>query len=598
MPTSRTTPLAARLRQHLAALAAARPTDAELLARFTAARDGGAFAELVRRHGPAVLAVCRRVTGNPDDADDAFQATFLVLARKADRVRPAAALGGWLYGVAVRAARKALARARRRRDREVTTGELPDVPQPGPATHDPDTVRAVLEEVGRLSVAQRAAVVLCELEGRPRAAAARELGVPEGTLSSRLAAARKVLAGRLRDRGLAPAVLVAVAGAVGCPVLAAAAARLGEAVHRSSPRIKKIAEAVMRLTFVSRLKVAVVVAAVVAVGLSVTWAEPPKPSGPPTAATKPADVPTPGGRLLLMKGGGFDVVAPDGKALAAVRLADDTPGLGWLSPDGKQVAHLVPKPQEPGGGQKYQVVVRDAVGGRFATLVEVEACQLCWSPDGKALYASGFLDEEGSITADHCRIDLAARTVEKVDWPSSVRPLEWARDGKSVLVCRHARGGALLLALMSPAGKTLTDLTGVQDDDVEARLSPDGRRVLYSDGPTGEKGKGDWAMTRRLYLYDVATKKRTEVAGVPLDATVFWCCWSPDGKKIAYVWRQRHEALAKKAAKGEDLTPEEVATETETFVIVANADGSDARTVASMKGNGIMDLPFQAIDWR
>jgi sugar lactone lactonase YvrE len=400
---------------------------------------------------------------------------------------------------------------------------------------------------------------------------------------------------------LAPAVLAAVAGAVGCPVLAAAAARLGEAVHRSSPRIEKIAEAVMRQTFVSKLMVSVVVAAVVVVGLSVTWAEPPKPSGPPTPATKPADAPALGGRLLLMKEGGFDVVAPDGNALATMRLPKDSPGVGLLSPDGKQVAYIVPTEGEPNGEEKVQVVVRDAVGGLFATTVDVDATQLCWSPDGKALYASMVLDSEDLITinCEHRRIDLTARTVEKVDWPASVRPLEWARDGKSVLAFRF-NDKKLHLALMSPDGKTLTDLTKLEDDhwvQMEARLSPDGRRVLYLDMPR-KKGKDDSGMPPRLYVYDVTTKKRTKVADVPLNAWVFYCCWSPDGKKIAYVWRRRDEALEKKSAKGEDLTSDERATETETFVTVANTDGSDARTVVSIKVNDLFAEPFQGIDWR
>ena len=101
---------AARLRLHLAALADSPSTDADLLDRYVTARDEAAFAGLVRRHGPAVLAVCRRITRDREDAADAFQATFLVLARKADRVRQGSAVGGWLFGAAVRAARKALAR--------------------------------------------------------------------------------------------------------------------------------------------------------------------------------------------------------------------------------------------------------------------------------------------------------------------------------------------------------------------------------------------------------------------------------------------------------------------------------------------------------
>src|SRR5262245_52922967 len=240
MPT--TFSAVARLRQHFAD---SPPTDAELLGRFVTSRDDDAFRELVRRHGPAVLAVCRRVTGNRDDADDAFQAAFLVLARKPDRVRAGSPLGGWLYGVAVRAARKAVARSARRRSWETAVGELPEVPD-RPAASDPEMVRAVLEEVARLSDAYRPAVVLCELEGRSRATAARELGIAEGTLSSRLAAARKVLARRFRDRGLVPAVLAAVAGSAACPVLAADAARLAGASASPARRVEQLSEAVMQ----------------------------------------------------------------------------------------------------------------------------------------------------------------------------------------------------------------------------------------------------------------------------------------------------------------------------------------------------------------
>jgi RNA polymerase sigma factor (sigma-70 family) len=599
--------MAIRLGQYVTA---PRPADADLLTRFVATRDDAAFAELVRRHGPAILAVCRRITGNRHDADDAFQVTLLVLARKADRVRPATALGGWLYGVAVRAARKVLARSCRRRDYEVAFGERLEVPQ-CPVECDPDTVRVVLEEVARLPADQRAAVVLCELEGRPRALAARELGIPEGTLSSRLAAARRRLAARLRDRGQAPAVLAALAGTAAYPVLAAEAVRLGSAPV--SPGIEKLMEAVMRPTFGIRFELAVVavvaIVAIVAVGLSVVGAEPPKTPktpDPPVEAKQRVDAPAPGGRLLLLKDSGFDVLDPNGKALDSVPLRKDSLIAGSLSSDGKRLAYVVPKTQEAEPGEaepKVQIVVRDAVGGLFTTttIIDVEAIQLCWSPDGRTLYASvdEGTDEKHKIAATHRRIDLTARTVEKVDWPAWVWPLEWARDGKSVLVCSYAKAG-LLLSLMSPDGKTLTDLSALREEDssplmVQARLSPDGRRVLFSD--IAEKKEKKWN-NRRLYVYDVTTKKRTEVADVPRNAIVHNCCWSPDGKKIAYVWQERHEALDKKAAKGEDFTPEDVETETKMFVIVANADGSEARTVASMKGVNIRDLPFLGIDWR
>src|SRR5690242_10175374 len=100
--------------------------DGRLLARFVATRDEAAFAALVHRHGPMVLGACRRVAGDPHLADDAFQAAFLVLARRAAAVRPRAAVRAWLYGVAVRTAREARAMSARRRSREVPVPHVPD----------------------------------------------------------------------------------------------------------------------------------------------------------------------------------------------------------------------------------------------------------------------------------------------------------------------------------------------------------------------------------------------------------------------------------------------------------------------------------------
>ena len=171
-------------------------------------------------------------------------------------------------------------------------GELPEVPDRPPAS-DPETVRAVLEEVARLSDAYRSAVVLCELEGRSRSAAARELGIAEGTLSSRLAAARKVLARRFRDRGLVPAVLAAVAGSAACPVLAADVSRLVSA--SPVPRVEQLSEAVMHGVSLSKWKLAPAAAILAAVGFAVTAAEPPAPANPkfPVAAVKFAAEPKP-----------------------------------------------------------------------------------------------------------------------------------------------------------------------------------------------------------------------------------------------------------------------------------------------------------------
>src|SRR5262245_42984260 len=105
-------------------------TDGQLLTDFLVARDPDAFAELVVRHGPMVFAACGRVTGHHQDAEDAFQAAFVVLARKASLVSPREAVGSWLYGVAVRTAREARAVAARRRTRETSVACLPEVARP------------------------------------------------------------------------------------------------------------------------------------------------------------------------------------------------------------------------------------------------------------------------------------------------------------------------------------------------------------------------------------------------------------------------------------------------------------------------------------
>src|SRR5262245_57876205 len=177
-------------------------TDAQLLDVFLVRRDEAAFEALVRRHGPMVLGVCRRVIGNADDADDAFQATFLVLVRRAAAIANRDLLGNWLYGVAVRTALEARSRMLRRRAKEQPVAELPH-PAAEPDHAGPELLALLDGELHRLPDKYRVPVVLCELEGAPRKTVAARLGIPEGTLSSRLAAARRMLADRLTRRGVA-----------------------------------------------------------------------------------------------------------------------------------------------------------------------------------------------------------------------------------------------------------------------------------------------------------------------------------------------------------------------------------------------------------
>jgi RNA polymerase sigma factor (sigma-70 family) len=176
-------------------------TDRQLLERFVADADEDAFAKLVYRHGPMVLGVCRQILRRENDAEDAFQATFLVLSRKADTIRGAEALPNWLYGVARRLATRSKVAIARRHAREVPLVELP-TPQRAPATDFEELAPVLHEEIGRLPDKYRIPFVLCYLDGKTNEEAARQLGCPSGTVFSRLARAREQLRGRLRRRGV------------------------------------------------------------------------------------------------------------------------------------------------------------------------------------------------------------------------------------------------------------------------------------------------------------------------------------------------------------------------------------------------------------
>ncbi|HLN28867.1 MAG TPA: sigma-70 family RNA polymerase sigma factor [Gemmataceae bacterium] len=190
------------LRRATASAATPELTDSQLLERYVAGGDEDAFARLVRRHGRLVRSVCRNVLRDEQDIDDASQATFLVLATKAASIRKTAAVASWLYGVAHRTAMNAKRARLRRRERQTE--------QEASAREQPATdaslreIQAILdEELNRLPERQRAAFVLCCLEGKTKAEAARELGWKEGTVASRLARTRKELQRRLIRRGVA-----------------------------------------------------------------------------------------------------------------------------------------------------------------------------------------------------------------------------------------------------------------------------------------------------------------------------------------------------------------------------------------------------------
>jgi len=189
-------------RLHGGACPADGPDDAELLRRFAASRDEAAFAALVGRHGPMVWGVCRRLLDRPQDAEDAFQAVFLVLLRKSRGLLRPDLLGPWLHAVALRTAARLRAGAARRRQRERPLVVEP-VMESTPEVVWRDLRPVLDEEVGRLPARYRAAFILCCLEGLTNEAAARRLGCPKGTVLSRLSRGRELLRRRLIRRGVA-----------------------------------------------------------------------------------------------------------------------------------------------------------------------------------------------------------------------------------------------------------------------------------------------------------------------------------------------------------------------------------------------------------
>src|SRR5215467_12559015 len=222
-------------------------TDGQLLERFVRVRDEAAFAALLRRHGPLVLRVCRTVLRHEQDAEDAFQATFLVLALRADSVRKGRSLGSWLYGVAQRTALAADRRARRRRKYEQRVPVLPEIASPLGNACVEELRRALDEETARLPEKYRLPFLLCCLEGKSRQAAARELGWPEGTLSSRLAEARRLLEQQLSRRGFLLSAVLA-AGLVSTTIPAALAqetARAALALTAASAGVATVPAAVL-----------------------------------------------------------------------------------------------------------------------------------------------------------------------------------------------------------------------------------------------------------------------------------------------------------------------------------------------------------------
>jgi RNA polymerase sigma factor (sigma-70 family) len=254
-------------------------SDGQLLARFLTERDEGAFATIVHRHGGMVLGVCRRVLGNAADAEDAFQATFVVLVRKAPSLTSRLVVGDWLHGVAKRTALNARAAAARRRQMEPALAR----PEAQGEEVRNDWLPRLDEELSRLPEKYRLPIVLCDLEGKTRQQAARLLGWPEGTVAGRLVRARALLAKRLLRgaqilSGVVPATMAGSAAKAALPlalvhstILAASSINAGNGAVQGvlSTEVMKLAKGVIQSMFWTKIKIAAITlsAAVVLAGV-------------------------------------------------------------------------------------------------------------------------------------------------------------------------------------------------------------------------------------------------------------------------------------------------------------------------------------------
>jgi RNA polymerase sigma factor (sigma-70 family) len=545
-------------------------TDGQLLECFLTRRDEAAFEALLQRHGPMVLGVCRRVLRHRQDAEDAFQATFLIFARKATTIRKRESLASWLHRTAFRSALEANAARRRSRERQV--GAMPE-PEAAVVEDVWSDLRAKLDqELDRLPDKYREAVVLCDLEGKTRKEAARQLGVPEGTLSGRLTTARRMLTGRLARHGrtISSGVLAGIlserAASAGVPkplllatVRAVATVTAGRAAVAGvvSVHVAAITEGVLKTMFLTKLKVATALLIAILAGVG-TLALLPMAAGQTEPAKKadanPRQDPRPEmqgrflGRLVLFGAQRQDadqptIVAmnPDGSKIETVFTAPRGSAFlaGRIAPGGKRLAFSL---QEP-GKESAEVWLLDGTG--HARKVADGALVQAWSPDGKKLLCIRGKDR----TWESFVVDLDNLKERRLDLPKSDWAEDWSPDGKWLSVTHypekhfnHPRIAgpyplrqSYLLAFDGKKGPRLS--TDAMHDDLRPRFSPSGRHVAYT-----QRRHEDGIIFYSLMIVQSDGQRANELVSLYKLAKDRGYddmrdnsppCWSADGKTVA-----------------------------------------------------------------
>jgi RNA polymerase sigma factor (sigma-70 family) len=451
--------------------------DGQLLSAFLTGHDETAFTTLVGRHGPMVLGVCRRVLHHAQDAEDCFQATFLLLARRGASIRKRESLGSWLHGVAFRMANNSKrAGARRRRHEAQARPTTPANPAWTAAWHE---VQALLdEEVQRLPAAYREAFVLCCLEGTGCAEAARRLGLQEGTVWSRVNRARGQLRARLARRGVVLTALLGAATVSGnvaraevaraltsLTVRAAARVAAGESPRSLvSSQVAALLERVNQAMFTSKLKVTsllLLALCLAGVGFGALLAQAPdtraRADDKPPPARQPAadgEDPLPDGAVLRLgttqgrAAGALLAVTADGKSIISVRggkyvrvwdlktgkpresreLPSAESSVSVLSPGGEYLATE--------GTKRGTFAVWDVARGKLVREYQGpdtnSVAHVAFSPDGKRLAAVCSWD--GVHTVRAWDLDSGKEVFSKeVRTPESARLLGFTPDGKRLL---------------------------------------------------------------------------------------------------------------------------------------------------------------------
>jgi RNA polymerase sigma factor (sigma-70 family) len=524
--------------RRIASPAASDPdTDAALLSRFLNDRDAAAFEALVARHGPMVFRVCHRLLADAQDAEDDFQATFLVLARKAASVRPAGALAAWLHGVASRMALSVRTVRARRRLREAPASDLaPTDPRPDPLAEltAREALRILDEEVQRLPMAYRLPVVLCCLEGRSQEEAARQLGWTPGSVKGRLERGRKHLHRRLIDRGLELAAAlslleVARATAAGSSAaLLASIARAGPAFAAGCGdipcEVTMLAEGGLRQMTLNRVKVGLIV--LLAAGVSAAGAgtlahqvlagrQPRAGQEPEAQAKDPPEARPQPREERSVRTDRYGDPLPSG-AIARLGTLRFRNGMfqPCFFPDGKTIMTA----------NRHTLQFWETATGRLLREIPTGALYV-WrtslSADGKQAAATGVLHNSPSFQAALRVWDVSTgkevRTFSEKGRKTNQTSLTFTPDGKQLISI--ADGVACFEDIAS--GKELLRRQFSSDVLPTFALAPNGETVAIAPG----------ANTWKFYLWNWKTEEPREIK-VPR-RPLYCLCFSPDSKTLA-----------------------------------------------------------------